>query len=197
MTIRRRIGIYGGSFNPIHNGHIALARQIQRQACLDEVWMMVSPQNPLKQGDNDLLDDQLRWEMTCEALKDEPGLRACDVELQLPKPSYTWHTLQVLERQYPDEAFTLVIGADNWQLFPRWYHSNDILKRYPVVVYPREGYPIKQNDLPENVLLMDTELYLVSSTDIRRRIREGLPIDQLVPKAIAARAIRYYQTQPT
>lgn len=197
MTIRRRIGIYGGSFNPIHNGHIALARQIQRQACLDEVWMMVSPQNPLKQGDNDLLDDQLRWEMTCEALKDEPGLRACDVELQLPKPSYTWHTLQVLERQYPDEAFTLVIGADNWQLFPRWYHSNDILKRYPVVVYPREGYPIKQDDLPENVLLMDTELYLVSSTDIRRRIREGLPIDQLVPKAIAARATRYYQTQPT
>lgn len=197
MTIRRRIGIYGGSFNPIHNGHIALARQIQRQACLDEVWMMVSPQNPLKQGDNDLLDDQLRWEMTCEALKDEPGLRACDVELQLPKPSYTWHTLQVLERQYPDEAFTLVIGADNWQLFPRWYHSNDILKRYPVVVYPREGYPIKQNDLPENVLLMDTELYPVSSTDIRRRIREGLPIDQLVPKTIAARATRYYQTQPT
>ena len=187
-----KIGIYGGSFNPIHNGHIALARQMLRKLPLDEVWMMVSPQNPLKQSDSDLLEDRKRWEMTDTALRDEAGLKACDLEFRLPKTSYTWHTLQALEEEHPDNQFTLIIGADNWQLFPRWYHSADILSRYPVAIYPRTGFPLCADDLPEGVTLVNTELYDVSSTDIRRRIREGLPYEHLIPKAIHRLAQKYY-----
>ena len=186
------IGIYGGSFNPIHNGHIALARQILNRLSLDEVWMMVSPQNPLKQTSSDLLDDSKRWEMTCVALQNEPGLRACDLEFHLPKPSYTWHTLQTLSQENPEHTFTLIIGADNWQLFPRWYHSDDILRNYPIAVYPRKGTPIRVEDLPKGVTLVDMERYDVSSTDIRRRIREGLPFEHLLPEPIHRMAQKYY-----
>ena len=108
-----RIGIFGGSFNPIHVGHISLARQLRQLARLDEVWLMVSPQNPLKQGSNDLLDDRLRYQLARIALHDEEGVKACDYELHLPKPSYTWNTLQHLRQDFPDDTFVLLIGGDN------------------------------------------------------------------------------------
>lgn len=187
-----KIGIYGGSFNPIHNGHIALARQMLRNLPLDEVWMMVSPQNPLKQSDSDLLDDRKRWEMTEAALRDEEKLKACALEFNLPKPSYTWRTLQALSNEHPDDRFTLIIGADNWQLFPRWYHSDDILRHYSIAIYPRTGFPVSVADLPEGVTLVNTELYDISSTDIRRRIRQGRPYEHLIPKAIHRLAQKYY-----
>ena len=112
------IGIFGGSFNPIHKGHVALARQLLRRAQLDEVWFLVSPQNPLK-PQSLLLDDNMRLEMARLALKDEPHLVASDYEFHLPRPSYTWNTLQHLSQDYPQHRFTLIIGADNWQLFSR------------------------------------------------------------------------------
>ena len=101
-----RIGIFGGSFNPIHVGHIALARQLRQLASLDEVWLMVSPQNPLKQGSTELLDDRLRLLMTRIALHGEEGIRACDTEMHMPRPSYTWDTLQRLKTLYPGDTFT-------------------------------------------------------------------------------------------
>lgn len=182
MTMR--IGIYGGSFNPIHKGHIALAKQILRRARLDEVWFMVSPLNPFKVADADLLDDQQRLAMTQKALAQEKGLRACDYEFRLPRPSYTWDTLQALRRDYPHHEFVLVIGADNWLKFDRWYHADDLLHNFEIVVYPREDSPIDASTLPANVTLVDTRLYRMSSTDIRQRIREGRPIKRLVPAAI-------------
>ena len=135
----RTIGIYGGSFNPIHKGHIALAKQILRKAKLDEVWFMVSPLNPFKVADADLLDDHLRLQMAQKALEKESGLHACDYEFHLPRPSYTWDTLQALHHDYPDDEFVLIIGADNWLKFDRWYHSADLLKNYRIVVYAREN----------------------------------------------------------
>lgn len=187
-----KTGIYGGSFNPIHNGHIALARQLLAAAALDEVWFVVSPQNPFKQASPDLLDDAKRLELTRLALADDPHLIACDYEYHLPKPSYTWHTLQSMSRDYPDRVFTLLIGADNWLAFDRWYHGGDILSRYSIAIYPRRHSLIDAGSLPANVRLLDSELYDISSSDIRRRVRARLPIDGLVPDCIKDKVIAYY-----
>ena len=132
------IGLFGGSFNPIHNGHVRLAKSLLQEAALDEVWFLVSPQNPFKQ-DQQLLDDDKRLQLVRLALKEEPQLMASDFEFHLPKPSYTWNTLQALEQEYPERKFTLLIGGDNWEAFDKWYRYEDILKRYPIIVYPREG----------------------------------------------------------
>ena len=166
------VGLFGGSFNPIHKGHVALARQLLRKARLDEVWFLVSPQNPLK-PQSSLLDDDLRLEMARLALEDEPCLVASDYEFQLPRPSYTWNTLQHLSKDYPQHRFTLIIGADNWQLFSRWRNSSDILANYSVVIYPRDGYPVDETTLPPSVRLVKTRLYNMSSTLVRQLVSEG------------------------
>ena len=168
--MKKKTGIFGGSFNPIHNGHISLARQLKEKAGLDEVWLMVSPQNPLKHS-ADLLDDEKRLQMARLALDGVEGIVVSDYEMHLPKPSYTWNTLQALTKDYPDREFVLMIGGDNWQYFDRWYHAEDIKANYEIVVYTRT---------PGDPGYID-----ISSTDIRRRIREGRGIRRLVPKAVA------------
>jgi len=165
-----RTGIFGGSFNPIHNGHISLAKQLRERAGLDEVWLMVSPQNPLKQA-SDLLDDEKRMQMARLALENEPHIIASDYEMHMPKPSYTWNTLQALSKDYPDREFVLLMGGDNWALFDRWYHAEDIKKNYRIVVYDRT---------PGEPGFID-----ISSTAIRERIKAGKGIRRLVPKAVA------------
>lgn len=190
MTNKIRTGIYGGSFNPIHNGHIAIARAMLDCDAVDEVWLMVSPQNPLKQS-ADLLDERLRLDMTRRATADIPCVTACDYEFHMPRPSYMWHTLQSLSRDYPDREFTLLIGADNWQVFDRWYHADDIIAHYPIRIYPRRGYDIEVSTLPHNVKLVDTGLYDVSSTMVRERIRRGEDVSQLIPASIMEMAKVY------
>ena len=186
-----KTGIYGGSFNPVHNGHIALAHELRQLAGLDEIWFVVSPQNPLKTQAS-LLNDRKRLDMTRRALEPYPELVASNYEFALPRPSYMWHTLQSLSARYPDREFTLIIGADNWACFDRWYHADDILRTYRIAVYPRRGDTIRQADLPDNVMLLDTELIDISSTEIRQRIAEGLPIDSLVPERIEKKIRREY-----
>ena len=187
-----KIGLFGGSFNPIHVGHIALARQLKGLAQLDEVWLMVSPQNPLKQGRNDLLDDQLRFEMTQMALEGVEGVKACDYELRLPKPSYTWNTLQHLKADYPDHEFLLLIGGDNWQLFPRWYKADDIVRDHRIVVYPRRDSDIDLASLPANVTVVNTQLLDISSTQVRNLVRQGESITGMVPPVIEPLVHQYY-----
>ena len=170
-----RTGIFGGSFNPIHQGHISLARQLREKAGLDEVWLMVSPQNPLK-ASADLLDDEMRMQMVRLAVEGEEGIIACDYEMHLPKPSYTWNTLQALSQDYPDREFVLMIGGDNWDLFDKWYHADDIRENYQIIVYPRRGF----KGGIEGLNLID-----ISSTEIRQRIKDGESISQLVPEAVA------------
>lgn len=181
-----RTGIYGGSFNPIHNGHIALARQFVSDLNLDEVWFVVSPQNPFKAGDK-LLDDYQRLEMVQTALHDEPDMQACDVEFSLPKPSYMWNTLQKLSETYPNREFVLLIGGDNWENFSHWYHADDILQNYSVAIYPRRGQQIDEATLPDNVHLLRASLFDISSTEIRQRVAQGLPVDHLVPAAVVGK----------
>ncbi|WP_281669966.1 nicotinate (nicotinamide) nucleotide adenylyltransferase [Segatella buccae] len=190
-TGKRKIGLYGGSFNPIHVGHITLAKRLMEVAGLDEVWMMVSPQNPFKANDT-LLADDLRLAMTRKALEGETHIVACDCEFHLPKPSYTWNTLQALGRDCPDCEFTLLIGGDNWQAFDRWFRGEDIVDRYRVVVYPRRGAEVDAAMLPPHVQLVDTPLVNVSSTEIRRRVAAGESIRGMVPEAIEADVLKYY-----
>ena len=170
-----KTGIFGGSFNPIHNGHISLARQLREKAGLDEVWLMVSPQNPLK-ASADLLDDEIRLKMALLAVEGEEGIVASDYEMHLPKPSYTWNTLQALKQDYPDREFVLMIGGDNWALFDKWYRADDIRENFQIIVYPRRG---SEGGI-EGLELID-----ISSTEIRDCIKAGKPIDHLVPKAVA------------
>jgi nicotinate-nucleotide adenylyltransferase len=177
----RKIGIFGGSFNPIHYGHIVLAQAVQKQCGLDEVWLVVSPQNPLKQQ-ADLLDDRLRLELARKALEGVEGVYASDYEFRLPKPSYTWNTLQHLSADYPDDEFFLLIGGDNWAHFERWRQWKDILRNYKVIVYPRDNYP-GTIELP----LLD-----VSSTEIRQKVKAGERISGLVPKCVESLVEHYY-----
>jgi nicotinate (nicotinamide) nucleotide adenylyltransferase len=151
------------------------------------------PLNPLKKAQTDLLSDELRLEMTRLALENEPQMIAQDFEFHLPKPSYTWLTLQAMSAQYPDRQFILIIGGDNWQIFPRWYHSQDILDNYSLVIYPREGVDIDISTLPDNVKLLNAPLYQVSSTQIRQRIKEGKSVSRLIPKSIIPKALQYYR----
>lgn len=179
-----RTGIFGGSFNPVHNGHVALAKQLLELAGLDEVWFVVSPHNPLKR-EADLLDDSQRLRMVQLALAGEPQLKACDYEFRLLRPSYTWNTLQAMERDYPGHSFTLLIGGDNWEHFGRWYRHEDIVRRYPIVIYPRAGSTLDLSALPQGVRAVATELIDLSGTRIRRMIADGQPITGKVPAAVA------------
>ena len=186
-----KTGIFGGSFNPIHNGHIQLARQLRQAAQLDEVWLMVSPQNPLKEQAGQLADD-LRLLMARRALQDDPCIHVSDYEFHLPRPSYTWNTLQALERDFPDRAFTLLIGGDNWEHFHRWYHADDIVGHYPIVVYPRRDSDIDPATLPTTVSVVEADLLDISSTEIRRRVSQGLSVRGMVPDVILDDVRKYY-----
>lgn len=169
----KRIGIFGGSFNPVHLGHTALAAYICEQGLVDEVWMMVSPQNPLKQN-LELLDEQHRLSMLQLAVSSYPMLQACDFEFNLPRPSYTYHTLQALRDTYPDYSFTLIIGEDNWQNFHRWYRSEEISRKTPIIVYPRdsvEGLELRiEGAIKAKTPQHSTPLFPYSSTQVRNAI---------------------------
>ena len=165
-----RTGIFGGSFNPIHNGHIALALQLKEQAGLDEVWLMVSPQNPMKQS-SDLADDEQRLEMARLAVEGVEGITVSDYEMHLPRPSYTWNTLEALSNDYPERQFVLMIGGDNWAIFDKWYRADDIKEKFEIIVYTRT---------PGDPGFID-----ISSTAIRQRIRQGKSISKMVPKTVA------------
>jgi nicotinate-nucleotide adenylyltransferase len=177
----KRTVIFGGSFDPIHVGHLALAREVCSRGMADEVWFMVSPQNPHKQ-DRTIADENLRLRMVQLAIGDSPMLKACDFEFALPRPSYTINTLEALERQFPDREFKLLIGADNWEKFDRWYKGDEILERYGVIVYPRGGEDAPQ--LPENATWMSAGLYDVSSTRVREAVASGRDFQGLVPACV-------------
>ena len=162
-----RVGLFGGSFNPIHNAHIALASTICEQARLDEVWFMVSPQNPLKQA-QDLLDENERYEMVKLALESEAKiLKASNYEFHLERPSYTWKTLRALKNDFPQHEFSL------------------ILANHHIYIYPREDSEIDEATLPENVHLIHTPKINITSTMLREMVRNGKDISAFVPNAVA------------
>lgn len=170
------IGIYGGSFNPIHLGHLSLGRWLVRHREVDELWFLVSPQNPLKPAAG-FLSDEARLLLARKAVGHSRGLRVSDFEFHLPRPSYMVHTLEALRAAYPGRNFVLVIGADNWHRFPQWYRSADILRHHRILIYPRPGFPIDVAALPEGVRLVETPLHDISSTQIREAIHQVAAYD--------------------
>lgn len=179
-----KIGLFGGSFNPIHNAHVSLAQTIRKETGLDEVWFLVSPHNPLKQS-SALIDEDVRLEMVRIALEGREGLVASDYEFRLPRPSYTWNTLQHLRQDFPDNEFSIIIGGDNWKLFHKWAHYEDILRDYPVIVYPRSESDIDSATLPDTVHLVNTPKMDVTSTMIREMIAQGEDFSSFVDPKVA------------
>ena len=183
-----RIGIYGGSFNPIHKGHTELAASIVQQGLVDELWLLVSPLNPLKQNvTSDIAEYEHRLNMARLATEHIEGVKVSDFERHLPLPSYTVTTLSELRKAYPEHEFVLVIGADNWERFPRWYHAQEIVDTYSILIYRRPGCELDEKALPSSVQVVDTPLYDVSSTQIRESVKKG----RMMRKWLDARVARY------
>ena len=177
-----RTALFGGTFNPLHNGHLAIAQSVMENGMADEVWILITPCNPWKKN-QELLDDRLRYDMVSDAIRDIEGIYASDYEFQLPKPAYTAETLRHISADFPDREFILTVGADNWVKFHNWREADFIKENYPIIVYPRQGYPIK--NVHGNVTLLDCPLMNISSTQIRQMVRDGAPINELVPASVA------------
>lgn len=174
--------IFGGSFDPIHVGHISLATEVVKSGLANEVWFMVSPQNPHKEQCN-LSDENVRLKMVDLAIADNKHFKACDFEFSLPRPSYTITTLTALEESFPDREFVLLVGADNWEKFDRWYKHDEILARYRIIVYPRDNSAVPVV-LPDGVTWLSAQLHDVSSTQIRALVADGKSISGLVPAKV-------------
>ncbi|MBR1837939.1 MAG: nicotinate-nucleotide adenylyltransferase [Bacteroidaceae bacterium] len=177
------IALLGGSFNPIHKGHTGLARWIVTHGYADKTWLMVSPHNPLKAAP-ELADEALRLRWTRLACEHIEGVEACDFEFTLPRPSYTYQTLQALRGAYPQEHFALAIGADNWLCFNRWKNYEWILANVELLVYPRQGYDIDATTLPHRVQLIPAPLFPQSSTTIRQRIKQGEDVSEMLAEDV-------------
>lgn len=181
MCARKKIGLFGGSFDPVHTGHLMVASFIAQNSELDEVWLNLSPCNPLKKEPRESSDDD-RLEMLRLATAGVPFLNVCSVELTMPYPSYTISTLRLLKEMYPDCDFKLIIGSDNWNLFGRWKDSDAIINDFGVIVYPRPGYPVDYQ--PEGVSIIDAPLVELSSTFIRKNVKEGKDMNFFLPQAV-------------
>ena len=164
-----KIGIYGGSFNPVHFGHVGLAKWVIEHTDLDELWMLVSPNNPLKPASM-LASEQERLAGVQEAIKDIPNIKASDFEFHLPRPSYTANMLRELQNAYPQHEFTLIIGQDNLAIFNRWREYEYILKNFRIFVYPRKGSNEQPAVSGENIIFLSSApLFNISSTELRAK----------------------------
>jgi nicotinate-nucleotide adenylyltransferase len=174
------IGLFFGSFNPVHIGHMVLANYMLSFTDLDKVWMVVSPQNPLKQKSG-LLDQNNRLFLVNLAIDDHPDIRSSNIEFSLPQPSYTINTLVHLQEKYPDDRFSLIMGQDNLQNFEKWKNYEQILKNYHIYVYPRPECTASPFDNHPHVHLTQAPLMDISSTFIRNAIKEKKDVKFFLP----------------
>ena len=181
-TDKMETGIFSGSFNPVHMGHLILANYLCEFTHLEEVWFVVTPHNPLKVAD-ELLDEDLRLEMVRLALEDYDRVVVSDAEFHLPRPSYTIDTLTKLSADHPDRNFTLIIGGDNWMRFNKWREYKQLMEQYQIIVYPRVGAEVViPPQYRHTIRLVDAPLVEISSTFIRDGIRDGKEMRAFVPE---------------
>ena len=177
-----RIGIFGGSFDPIHIGHAIIAQHIISCGGVDRLWFMVSPVNPLKVDKERNVADTDRLRMVEMVSRPMEGVETSAFEFTMPKPSYTIDTLNALQAKFPDDEFYLVIGGDNWEVFGKWRNSEEILAKYHILVYPRLGHEVMiPEELRDRVQLVDAPIIELSSTQIRERLRRGDSVRYYVP----------------
>lgn len=177
-----KIGLYFGSFNPVHVGHLIIAGHVANTSDLDQVWFVVSPQNPLKAGTS-LLNKYHRKYLIDIAIEGEKKLRSSTIEFSLPIPSYTIDTLTYLKEKHPGDVFSVIIGSDSLQNISRWKNHEILLAEYTLLVYERPGFPVKK-DMAKNIVTVKAPLLDISSTGIRNLIKEGKSIKFLVPDVV-------------
>ncbi|UFK98793.1 nicotinate (nicotinamide) nucleotide adenylyltransferase [Kaistella faecalis] len=182
----KKIGLFFGSFNPIHIGHLILANYILENSDMDELWFVVSPQNPFKDKKS-LLKDHNRLDMVQLAIKNYPNMRASSVEFSLPKPSYTIDTLAYLHEKYPDYSFALIMGEDNLNGLTKWKNSENLIANHQIIVYPRafEGEKKDHEYLQhENISLIKAPVIEISATEIRSMIKAGKNVRPMLPPEV-------------
>ena len=182
----KKTGLFFGSFNPIHIGQLILANYILENSDMEELWFVVSPQNPFKEKKS-LLKDYNRFDMVQLALKNYPKMRASNVEFSLPTPSYTSDTLAYLHEKYPEVAFSLIMGEDNLQGLHKWKNANHLVQQHQIIVYPRI-YDRQEHENPfaehPNITFINAPVIELSSTTIRRMIKEGKNIRPMLPPEV-------------
>jgi nicotinate-nucleotide adenylyltransferase len=178
------IGLYFGSFNPVHTGHLIIASHVLNVTDIQKVWFVVSPQNPFKPSST-LLNEYDRMHLVQKAIEEDDRLRASDVEFSLPRPSYTAHTLAHLSDKYPAHRFHIIMGSDSFQNLPKWKNAAAIIQHYPILVYERPGFKVSDT-LGVQVTLLEAPLLEISATHIRNLVQKGKSIRYLVPEAVAA-----------
>ncbi len=180
--MNKHIGLFFGSFNPVHIGHLIIANHMANETDLDQVWMVVSPQNPFKDKKS-LAKDRDRYNLVHLAIGDNPKLSVSDIEFSMPKPSYTIDTLTYLKEKYPNKIFYLIMGGDNVPTLPKWKNSELLIENYKIYVYKRPGYDLGPLASHPNITSVEAPLLDISSTHIRQLIKERKSIQYLVPDA--------------
>lgn len=184
MLQPKRIGLFFGSFNPVHIGHLIIAEYMASRTELEQVWFVVSPHNPLKLRST-LANDYDRLHMVQLAIDDNPRLRASNIEFSLPKPSYTIDTMVYLHEKYPQHQFSLIMGSDNLSGIQKWKNFELLLQRYTIHIYKREETSVGQPlDIPADIRFYDVPMMDISSTYIRQSIASGLSIRYMVPEPV-------------
>jgi nicotinate-nucleotide adenylyltransferase len=187
------IGLYFGSFNPIHTGHLIIANHIAQNTLVQQVWLVVSPQNPLKTSSS-LLNEYNRLHLVQLATQNNTLLKASDIEFKLPKPSYTIDTLIYLQEKYPQHQFSIIMGSDSFQNIHRWKNAPILLKEWNIIVYERPQFVIDREKLPHNISVANAPLLDISSTYIRKQIHDKKSITYLVPAIVEDEIVKagYY-----
>ena len=177
-----KIGLFFGSFNPIHNGHLIIANHVLNESDFEKVWFVISPQNPFKET-HTLLNNYDRLHLLNKATENDPRIKASDVEFKLPKPSYTINTLHHLEKKYPNYQFVIIMGSDSFQNLNKWKNYEAIIKGFKLFIYKRPGFEIV-NNINANLITTNAPLLDISATYIRELIRQNKSIKYLVPENI-------------